>query len=161
MYDYRGPVAAAVVTAKLGGARAGWQPLATQLAAAVAAAPPDVDAVTWVTTADRRRRARGLDHARVLAETVAFRLGLPALATVAAVDRGRAPDRFVARRRLPGSNLLLVDDVLTTGTTAVRVAGVLQAAGAGALHLAVLARAGSHPLVGAPGPDGSVRDAAG
>ena len=147
VYDYRGPVAAAIVTAKLGGARRGWRPLAARLAAAVAATPPDVDAVTWVTTADRRRRARGVDHARVLAEAVAVGLGVPAVLTVAATDRGRAPDRFVARHRLPGTNLLVVDDVLTTGTTAVRVAAVLRAAGAGGLHLAVLARAGSHPLV--------------
>jgi len=147
VYDYRGPVAAAIVTAKLGGARRGWRPLATRLAAAVAAVPPDVDAVTWVTTADRRRRARGVDHARVLAEAVAAGVGVPAVLTVHATDRGSAPDRFVARRRLPGTNLLIVDDVLTTGATAVRVAGVLRAAGAGVLHLAVLARAGSHPLV--------------
>jgi predicted amidophosphoribosyltransferase len=48
--------------------------------------------------------------------------------------------------RLPGSNVLLVDDVVTTGTTAWRAAAELRAAGAGRIELAVLARAGTHPL---------------
>lgn len=147
-YDYRGPVAAAVVTAKLAGAHAGWTGLADRLASRVAECPPDVDAVTWVTTADRRRRRRGLDHARILARAVADVLELPAVRGVDAAARGRGADRFTPARRFPGSNLLVVDDVLTTGATAARVAGVLRTAGAGGLHLAVLARAGAHELVG-------------
>lgn len=140
VYDYRGPVAAAIVTAKLGGARRGWRPLAALLAATVAATPPDVDAVTWVTTADRRRRARGIDHARVLAETVAAGLGVPAVLTLTATDRGRAPDRFVARHRLPGTNLLVVDDVLTTGATVSAVARVLKRHGASGVDVLTFAR---------------------
>lgn len=167
LYDYRGPVAAAVVTAKLAGAHAGWSGLAVRLAGRVAAQAPDVDAVTWVTTADRRRRRRGVDHARLLAVAVARGLGVPMVQGVAATDRRHRPDRFTAARRFPGSNLVVVDDVLTTGATAARVAGVLTTAGAGRLHLAVLARAGAHALVvpppcaGAPPPDGRVRRAQG
>jgi len=151
-YDYRGPVAAAVVTAKLAGAHAGWAGMASRLAARVVEHAPDVDAVTWVTTAARRRRRRGLDHAAILAAGVARGLGVPTVRGVEADDRRRRPDRFTAARAFPGSNLLVVDDVLTTGATAARVARVLAGAGAGRLHLAVLARAGTHPLVGTP-PD--------
>ncbi|GGI03924.1 ComF family protein [Egicoccus halophilus] len=165
MFDYRGPVAAAVVTAKLAGARRGWRPLGRLLAERVATCPPELDAVTWVATAAARRRARGVDHARLLAAEVADRLEVPLLDTLHARAPRHGPDRFTARLRLPGSDLLLVDDVLTTGATASRVAGVLRDAGAGRIHLAVLARAGSHALVdvgatvppGAPGPDGGVR----
>ncbi|MFA9445101.1 ComF family protein [Egicoccus sp. AB-alg6-2] len=160
VYDYRGPVAAAVVTAKLAGARRGWQPLGELLAQRVAADPPDVDAVTWVRTAARRRRVRGVDHAMVLARAVADRLELPTVPTLSATHTRDGPDRFVVTTTLPGSNLLVVDDVLTTGATAATVGRLLAAAGAGRLHLAVLARAGSHQLVSVPdalGPDVGVR----
>ena len=147
LYDYRGPVAAAIVAAKLGGARAGWPHLAARLADRVRDDAPAVDAVTWVTTPVRRVRQRGQDHAEVLARTVAAALDLPAVVTVTARADRHGPDRFAPRQALPGTELLLVDDVLTTGRTAAAVVAVLQAAGAGDIHLAVLARAGNHPLL--------------
>ncbi len=148
VFDYRGPVAAAVVSAKVAGARAGWGPLATLLAQRVATTPPPIDVVTWVTTPPARRRSRGFDHARLLAAEVAVALDAPLVATVEARAVREGHDRFRACRALPATDVLLVDDVLTTGRTAARVAAVLQRAGAGAVHLAVLARAGSHALVG-------------
>ncbi len=144
-FDYRGPVASAVVTAKLGGAHAGWWPLAALLADHVAADPPlDAEVVTWVTTPPARVRRRGIDHARVLATALAHRLDLPLVALLRPVRSG---GHRVARD-LPGTQVLLVDDVLTTGATATRTAGALLAAGAGRVELAVLGRAGTHPLVG-------------
>lgn len=150
MYDYRGPVAAAVVTAKLHGATAGWAPLARALAATVEADGPDVDLVTWVTTPQVRVRSRGMDHARVLAAPVADRLELPLVRSLDAVPVRDGRDRYRAVIDLPGSNVLLVDDVVTTGGTAVRAATALRRAGAGRIVLAVLARAGAHPLSGGP-----------
>jgi predicted amidophosphoribosyltransferase len=149
-FDYRGPVADAVVAAKLGGARAAWGPLAEALAARVAAAAPDVDAVTWVTTPRARARARGGDHAERLGQAVARGLDLPAVRLLSAAADQRDRDRYRARTRLPGTRLLLVDDVLTTGATAWRAAAALVAASADPVVLAVLARAGSHPLGATP-----------
>lgn len=149
VYDYRGPVAAAVVTAKLRGATAGWGPLGRALAATVAADEPDVDLVTWVTTPRLRVRSRGIDHARVLAAAVADRLELPLVHGLDAVPVHDGRDRYRAVIDLPGSNVLVVDDVVTTGGTAVRAATALRRAGAGRIVLAVLARAGAHPLSGA------------
>jgi predicted amidophosphoribosyltransferase len=146
--DYRGPVAAAIVSAKVAGAHAGWPPLAAMLARRVALAPPAVDAVTWVRTAATRRRRRGVDHAELLARAVAEALELPLVATLEARAGPDGRDRYRATHRFPGSELLLVDDVLTTGATAVRAATALLAAGAGRPHLAVVARAGPHPLAG-------------
>jgi predicted amidophosphoribosyltransferase len=145
-FDYRGPVADAVVAAKLGGARAAWGPLARALVERVATTAPDVDAVTWVTTPRARARARSGDHAERLGRDVAHGLDLPAVRLLSAASDQRDADRYRARARLPGTRLLLVDDVLTTGATAWRAAAALAAAGADPVVLGVLARAGSHPL---------------
>jgi len=163
-FDYRGEVAVAIATAKLAGAHAGWAGLSAPLVARLVAAPPPVDVVTWVTTPPRRVRQRGSDHAAVLARQVARGLGLPALALLDAVDGGRRGDTYHARHALPGTDVLLVDDILTTGATAWRAATELRRAGAGALHLAVLARAGTHALgaaTGAPPTTGSARSTGG
>lgn len=51
-------------------------------------------------------------------------------------------DAFRVRRpqTIPGQNILLVDDVLTTGTTANRICRLLRKAGANTITVAVLAR---------------------
>jgi predicted amidophosphoribosyltransferase len=161
VHDYRGPVARAIVTAKLTGAHAGWPALGRTLATHVATDPPAVDVVTWVATVPARRRRRGIDHAAVLAEAVGRRLAVPVVGLLATDARGEG---FRALHRLPGTELLLVDDVLTTGGTAVAAARALRRAGGGDVHLAVLARAGAHALVGGgskegrpPGPSGGSR----
>jgi len=139
-------VRAAVLTAKVSGARAGWGPLAGPLIARLATMRPPVDAVTWVTSVPARIRQRGIDHARALAELVAPALDAP---LVQLLDVGRGPvhrERYVARMEVPSSDLVLVDDVLTTGATAWRAAAALRAAGAASVVLVVLARAGSHHL---------------
>lgn len=146
VYDYRGPVAAAVVGAKLGGAWAAWRPLADDLARRVAADPPEVDVVTWVTTPELRVRARGGDHAELLARAVGRAIETPVARLLEAEADGEDRDRYRPCHTLPGSQVLLVDDVVTTGATAVRAATVLRTAGADRIVLAVVARAGSHPL---------------
>jgi predicted amidophosphoribosyltransferase len=146
--DYRGPLAAAVVTGKVGGAHAAWAALGDRLAArVVGVGPPPVDVVTHVATGPDRARRRGVDHAAVLAERVAAALEVPAAALLdVELVAGREHQRAVTD--LPGTSVLLVDDVLTTGRTAAGAAGALRAAGAGEVHLAVLARAGDHALHG-------------
>lgn len=145
--DYRGAVAAAVVAAKVGGAHRAWPALAARLAERVAHEPPPVDAVTWVATGRDRVRRRGVDHAAVLAAHVAEALATPAVALLSAERDGSGDEVQRVRHRLPGTAVLLVDDVLTTGRTASAAAAALVRAGAERVDLAVLARAGDHPLV--------------
>lgn len=145
-YDYRGPVRAAIVAAKLGGARRGWRPLARPLAERLAGTGLVVDAVTWVTSVPARVRQRGTDHARELAVVVAASLDVPLMRLLEVEPGPVHGERYRATTPLPGSDVVLVDDVLTTGATAWRAAAALRAAGAGEVVLVTLARAGGHPL---------------
>jgi ComF family protein len=99
---------------------------------------------------------RGYNQSEALARTLAGHLGIPCrtrwlrrvqstpMQTLSSPDQRRANVRgaFAARSRpeLHGKTVLLVDDVLTTGTTASEAARTLRAAGAARIVVAVLAR---------------------
>jgi predicted amidophosphoribosyltransferase len=159
VYRYATPVSDAIVAAKVRGASGAWPGLGERVADACAGL--DVDLVTWVPTTARARRRRGLDHARALAAPIARRLDVPLAGLLAARPRpdqaGRSParrrrlspDAFAARpsQRATGARVLLVDDVLTTGATLDIASRVLaRGLGAAEVTVAVLARAGDHPL---------------
>lgn len=163
-YRYRGVVADAIVRGKAAGAWAAWPALGADVGERVAGAAVPISAVVPVPTEPRRRRLRGLDHTAILADAVARRLDRPVRALLTAIpgapDQGTRPaaerrdvppSAFRAAGRLPPLPVLLVDDVVTTGGTAAAAATVLRAAGVSAVTLAVVARAGCHPL-GPTGP---------
>ena len=99
--------------------------------------------VTWVTMPDKRLRERCIDHGRILAEAFARQLGLscrPLL--IRRNDRTRTQaslNRKEREQNLRGAfapacdidfPVLLVDDVMTTGTTALRCIEALRRGGA-------------------------------
>lgn len=108
--------------------------------------------VTWAPTSARRRRRRGFDQAELLAAAVARRwrvpfrrlldrapgpaqTGLtldarrrgPSFVAVPEAEPGHGPRRGRARLSVP---VIVVDDVVTTGSTLTAAAWVLRAAGA-------------------------------
>lgn len=104
----------------------------------------------------RRRIARGTDHARALARAIARPLELPVGGELVRVrltlpqvnlPRTRRIENvrgaFAARpaEAVAGANVLLVDDVTTTGATANAAARALLDAGAAAVALVVIAKA--------------------
>lgn len=113
--------------------------------------------VVPVPTTARRRRLRGYNQARVLAEVVARELGVP---VVEALDRPRGRTQVklgtrerqanvmgtfrvlpVVGSRIRGSEVILVDDVLTTGATGKSAASALAGGGVASVDLLTFARA--------------------
>lgn len=150
------PVDALVRALKFHGERCHARVLGTLLARARARAPAALPALLVpVPLHPRRLRARGYNQAAELAAFAARELGLPlerhALRRLRATreqsslrSRDRAANvrgAFAATRSLAGLRVALVDDVVTTGSTAAAAASALRDAGAAAIELWVVARA--------------------
>jgi predicted amidophosphoribosyltransferase len=118
-------------------ARQAVAPLADALAARVSGGL--IDTVTWIPTTDRRRRERGFDQAELLARAVARRLGRPCRRLLRRLgddhQTGRTRSERLGGPRLvvvgvPPRNVLLIDDVVTTGATVRAAVEALRSAGA-------------------------------
>lgn len=116
-----------------------------------------LDAVTWAPLSGPRRRKRGYDQAKLLAQWVARELELPLLGMLDKVrdappqsslqeDAQRRANVLGAYRlkkgaRSEGMRLLLVDDVVTSGATLSECARQLAHGGATGVVCATLAQA--------------------
>ena len=162
---YEGAARRVLLRAKVGGRREILAHLGRQLAAVVAQSghAASCSLVTAVPSHPWIRFRRGFDPALEVARPVARVLRLPirprllarcwrspaAVKRMTAVGRRLALERaFRVPHRLAGEQVLLIDDVLTTGATAEGCAAALLRAGARSVRLAVWART-PHPRRGA------------
>jgi ComF family protein len=112
--------------------------------------PADVDVVTWAPTSSTRRRRRGFDQAEVVARRVAAQLGLPCRRLLQRdpssphqtgrdrIERLHGPV-FTASPAVAGRHVLVIDDVVTTGSTLRSAAAALRSAGAVEVRRAAVA----------------------
>ena len=113
------------------------------------------DIITWVPLSRRRLRKRGYDQARIIAEQLSAELGLPCVKLLdknvdnppqsetgdAQARRANAAGVYSFRgaERISGLSVLLIDDIVTTGSTLAECAKVLRAAGCSAVYAAAAA----------------------
>jgi ComF family protein len=152
---YEGPLREALHAFKFSGRRALARPLADLLLEQCGrTVPGGIAAVVPVPLARDREYQRGFNQARLLAERVAARLGAPLeprwLARVratrpqsdlsAAERRTNVRGAFRASPAVAGRDVLVVDDVFTTGATLAECARALREAGAGRIGVLTVAR---------------------
>jgi ComF family protein len=155
--SYEGAGRDLVARLKYGNARSTLRWLAVQMASLVD--PSDVDVVTWVPTTTDRRARRGFDQAELLARAIARQLRRPCRRllvrragppqTGRSLHERRAGPRLDATQAGQWQRVLLVDDVITTGTTVEIAARALRAKGVQRVHVVAAART----LLKRPPPD--------
>ena len=115
------------------------------------------DTVTWVPVSKKREHERGYDQARLLAKATAKTLGMPLTPTLykqrntqpqsgtgdAAKRRANITGAYRMKKGadVTGKRVLLIDDIVTTGSTLSECARVLGKAGAEQVVCATVARA--------------------
>ena len=117
--------------------------------------PEGFDCLSWVPVSPLRKLTRGYDQSALLAKAVGAELGMKPVPLLKKIRHNR-PQSGISREEnrranvlgayrmtdpqlVIGTRCLLLDDVLTTGSTAGECARMLKTAGAKEVHCAVLA----------------------
>lgn len=117
--------------------------------------PGQIDLVTYVPVSPKRKRQRGYDQVELLAEGVSKELGVPMVPLLKKV-RDNPPQSGIEKEeqrranvldayetvntdRIRGSRILLLDDIITSGSTISECARMLQSAQAKKVYCAAVA----------------------
>ena len=157
LYSYEDKVRASILRYKFHGAKQNADYYAEKLAGFVKLAFPDaaLSLVTWVPLSEERKKERGYDQAERIARQLAAALHLPCAPCLRKAKPNRV-QHFLNRgeragnvrgvyasdgEEAAGKNVLLVDDIVTTGATLAECAEVLFRSGAAAVFCAAVAQA--------------------
>jgi ComF family protein len=161
------PLRDAIHELKYNDGRSLARPLGARMAAAWRQGNFAADVIIPVPLHAARLAERGYNQSALLARIVSREVGVPinetALvrakatqqqATLKALERRKnVEDAFACRGDVAGKNVVLVDDVCTTGSTLEACAAALCAAGAASVWAFTLARARWEPGHAGPAPD--------
>ena len=151
-FEYRFPIDQLVQLAKFNGQTHYLNPLAELLSRRLQAAPmPEL--IIPVPLHSKRLQERQYNQAALVAKHLARKLGIPfsntLLIKTANTQHQADLDRKARRKNLrnsfqcvgtPPTSVAVVDDVMTTGTTAAEISRVLKQAGAQQIYIWVIAR---------------------
>ncbi len=154
---YEGTARTAVHRLKYSGLRAIAPSMARPMAEALSSPQVRADVIVPVPLHPSRLRQRGFNQALLLARPIAEAVGLPVrddllqrlVASTPQVDAGSIDERranvdgafgLAPGAEIAGLRVVLVDDVLTTGSTLEAAAGVLKRGGARSVHALAFAR---------------------
>lgn len=116
---------------------------------------PAVDCIVYVPMTEKSLNARGYNQAELLANSLSARIGLQVLKDAVVKQKDTPEQKLLSRKEreknlngcfkvekraeIKGKNILLVDDVLTTGATSEVICKLLLKAGAKNVYLATVA----------------------
>lgn len=116
----------------------------------------DYDIITWVPVSRRRLNQRGYDQSQLLAEAISKRLGTKATVTLKKRKHTKAQSKVGSMEKRKANisgaytainpelyenkTVLLIDDIITTGSTMSECAKTLMMAGAKTIKCATVAR---------------------
>lgn len=116
----------------------------------------DIDVISWVPLSKERLKKRGYNQSELIAVRVAKSLGIPSKPLLKKIKNNTAQSRTTSASQravnikgvyevikdveLEGKHILLIDDVVTTGSTLSECARVLRLAGAKRVYCAAIAR---------------------
>jgi len=155
---YRDAVPEAIHRYKFSGVRAYAAPFGLLMAQCAQDRKLEADALVWAPLSSKRLRQRGYDQAELLTRSMGAVLGIPVLPVLEKCRHTQAQSDLEtesARRAnalgayrlregadVEGKQLILVDDVVTSGATLSECVRVLKQAGARQVYCLTLARAG-------------------
>ena len=158
VWYYEGNVRGSLLRYKFGRRRSYADAYGRMLAMKLLREYPDgFDILTWVPVSSFRKLKRGFDQGELLARAVGSELSIPPIPLLKKI-RHNSPQsgisepslrranvlgvyRMRANLDLKGKSILLLDDILTTGSTAGEAAKTLRCAGAKEVHCAAIAAA--------------------